>query len=160
MKKYAMNDSINGTTSIPIPEVVTVRDLADLMEASPIAVIKQLMANGVIANINQQIDYETAAIVAAEMGHVVTPAVAEDDASDDAISDVPAWRKLIEEEAAGDLVVRPPVVAILGHVDHGKTSLLDVIRSTDIAEGESGGITQHIGAYQISSNSNKIKSLR
>ena len=79
-----MNDSINGTTSIPIPEVVTVRDLADLLEASPIAVIKQLMANGVIANINQQIDYETAAIVAAEMGHVVTPAVAEDDASDDA----------------------------------------------------------------------------
>ena len=154
-----MNDSINGTTSIPIPEVVTVRDLADLMEASPIAVIKQLMANGVIANINQQIDYETAAIVAAEMGHVVTPAVAEDDASDDAISDVPAWRKLIEEEAAGDLVVRPPVVAILGHVDHGKTSLLDVIRSTDIAEGESGGITQHIGAYQIEREGRRISFL-
>ena len=82
MKKYAMNDSINGTTSIPIPEVVTVRDLADLMEASPIAVIKQLMANGVIANINQQIDYETAAIVAEEMGREVEPQASEEESEE------------------------------------------------------------------------------
>ena len=154
-----MTDSTNGPAAIPVPEVVTVRDLADLIDASPIAVIKQLMANGVIANINQQIDYDTAAIVAEEMGYVVTPAVAEPDAVDDAFSEVPAWRKLIEEEAAGDLVTRPPVVAILGHVDHGKTSLLDVIRRTDIAEGEAGGITQHIGAYQIEREGRRISFL-
>ena len=151
-----MNDPNDAPVAVPVPEVVTVRDLAVLIDASPIAIIKQLMANGVIANINQQIDYDTAAIVAEEMGFVVEPAEVEGAAVDEAPGEAPAWRKFIEEEAAGDLETRPPVVAILGHVDHGKTSLLDVIRSTDLAEGEAGGITQHIGAYQIERDGRKI----
>ncbi len=151
-----MSDLNDSKVAVPVPEVVTVRDLASLIDASPIAIIKQLMANGVIANINQQIDYDTAAIVAEEMGCVLEPAEVGGDADDEAPAEAPAWRKFIEEEAAEDLETRPPVVAILGHVDHGKTSLLDVIRRTDVAEGESGGITQHIGAYQIERDGRQI----
>ena len=151
-----MSDLNDSTVAVPVPEVVTVRDLASLIDASPIAIIKQLMANGVIASINQQIDYDTAAIVAEELGRVLEPAEEGEDAAGEIHGDVPAWRKFIEEEPVGDLATRPPVVAILGHVDHGKTSLLDVIRRTEVAEGESGGITQHIGAYQIERNGRQV----
>ena len=144
--------SENENNKIELPSITTVRDLAIKLNTSPIQIIKILMANGVMANINQQIDFETAAVVSAEMGleaSLEIPEVKE-------IGEVPLWRRLIEDEDQKDLINRPPVVTILGHVDHGKTTLLDAIRHTDVASEESGGITQHVGAYQIEHNKNKI----
>jgi translation initiation factor IF-2 len=113
------------------------------------------MANGVMANINQQIDFDTAAIVAAELGFDATLETY-DVASDESLGEVPLWRRLIAKETQKNLSPRPPVVTILGHVDHGKTTLLDAIRETDVAGGEYGGITQHIGAYQIQHDNQTI----
>ncbi len=146
----------NGRTkTIELPASITVRELAQSIQASPIEVIKTLMANGVMANINQQIDFDTAAIVAAEMGYEATLETPEE-AVEESIGEIPLWRRLIANEDPKKLVRRPPVVTILGHVDHGKTTLLDAIRHTNVAEGEAGGITQHIGAYQVEHNGQTI----
>ena len=130
-----MSEDGRDTKAIELPPTMTVRDLARAIATSPIEIIKNLMLNGVMANINQQIDFDTAAIVAAEMGYeaiLETPEEKEEDQGE-----IPLWRRLIADEDPKDLVSRPPVVTILGHVDHGKTTLLDAIRHTNVAEGES-----------------------
>ena len=129
---------------VVLPDTITVKDLANRMAEQSAKVIKTLMNLGIMATINQSIDADTAELVIQELGHKVKRVTDEN----------------FEEELKGeddhpkDLQSRPPVVTVMGHVDHGKTSLLDALRTTDVAKGEAGGITQHIGAYQITTKKN------
>jgi translation initiation factor IF-2 len=135
---------------VSLPKVMTVKELAAILKLDVASVIKKLIMSGVMASINEEIDYDTATIVASDLGYNVS----EVQEATTRLGVGYAAEVLVQEKESNpaDFVVRPPIVAVMGHVDHGKTTLLDSIRKTKVVDTESGGITQHIGAYQVKHN--------
>ena len=147
LRRLQMEQARKAVLTVKIPEEITVGELASRMKKTAGEVIKLLMKNGVMAGINQTIDFDTAEYVATEMGCKVEKEVT-----------VTIEEQIIDDhvDTADELETRAPVVVVMGHVDHGKTSLLDAIRKTSVTAGEAGGITQHIGAYTVDVNGKSI----
>jgi translation initiation factor IF-2 len=154
-EKPAKEPAQDTTPVIDLPRSISVRQLADILKIDAINIIKQLMRNGIMANINQVIDYETAASVVASFGFKAHLTPIKDQLLASAAEEGKQRKRKYGKESA-DLVPRPPVVTVMGHVDHGKTKLLDAIRKTNVVDSEAGGITQHIGAYQVTIDGQKI----